>query len=68
MFRLFLPTIIRELLSSTKVTCALLIYGGDGVVAACLFMYPMFLGMSCRSSSCLSVVPSVLSGMSLATA
>ena len=45
MFRLLLPTIIREPQSSTKVTNVFHIYGGNGMVTACLFMYPMFLDM-----------------------
>ena len=43
MFRLLLPTIIREPLGSTKVTCVFYIYSENGMVTACRFMYPMFL-------------------------
>jgi len=42
MFRLLLPTIIREPQGSTKVTYVFYIYGGNGMVTACRFMYPMF--------------------------
>jgi len=45
MFRLLLPTIIREPQGSTKVTYVFYIYGGNGMVTACRFMYPMFLDM-----------------------
>jgi len=45
MFRLLLPTIIREPQGSTKVTYVFYIYGENGMVTACRFMYPMFLVM-----------------------
>jgi len=45
MFRLFLPTIIRELRSLTKVTLVIYIYNGNGMMAACRLMYAMFLDM-----------------------
>ena len=43
MFRLFLPTIIRELSSLTKVTLVIYVYDGNGMMAACLLLYAMFL-------------------------
>jgi len=45
MFRLLLPTIIREPQGSTKVTYVFYFYGENGMVTACCFMYPMFLDM-----------------------
>jgi len=46
MFRLLLPTIIREPQGSTKVTYVFCIYGENGMVTtACRFMYPMVLDM-----------------------
>ena len=36
MFRLFLPTIIRELRSLTKVTLVIYVYDVNGMMAACL--------------------------------
>jgi len=42
MFRLLLPTIIREPQGSTKVTYVFYICGENGMVTACRFMYPMF--------------------------
>ena len=45
MFRLLLPTIIREPQRSTKVTYVFYIYGKNGMVTACRFMYPMVLDM-----------------------
>jgi len=41
MFRLFLPTIIRELRSWTKVTLVIFVYDGNGMMAACRLMYAM---------------------------
>jgi len=46
MFRLFLPTIIRELHSLTKVTLVIFVYDGNGMMAACRLMYTMFLDMA----------------------
>jgi len=45
MFRLLLPTIIREPQGSTEVTYVFYIYCENGMVTACRFMYPMFLDM-----------------------
>ena len=45
MFRLFLPTIIRELRSLTKVTLVIHVYDGNGMMAACRLMYAMVLDM-----------------------
>jgi len=46
MFQSFLPTIIRELRSLTKViTLVINIYDGYVMMAACLLMYAMFLDM-----------------------
>jgi len=45
MFRLFLPTIIRELRSLTKVTLVIYVYDGNGMMAECRLMYAMFLDM-----------------------
>ena len=45
MFRLCLPTIIRELRSLTKVTLVIYIYNGNGMMAACRLMYTMVLDM-----------------------
>jgi len=43
MFRLLFSTIIREpQISSTKVTYVRCIYGDNGVVTACRFMWLMF--------------------------
>ena len=36
MFRLFIPNIIRELRSLTKVTLVIFVYDGNGMMAACL--------------------------------
>jgi len=43
MFQLFLPTIIRELRSLTKVTIVIFVYDGNGIMTACRLMYVMFL-------------------------
>ena len=45
MFRLFLPTIMRELRSLTKVTLVIYVYDGNGMMAACRLIYAMFLDM-----------------------
>ena len=45
MFRLFLPPIIRELRSLTKVTLVIFVYDGNGMMAACRLLYAMFLDM-----------------------
>jgi len=45
MFRLFLPTIIRELRSLTKVTLVIYVYDGNGMMAACLLLYMMVCDM-----------------------
>jgi len=45
MFRLCLPTIIRELRSLTKVTLVIYIYDVKGMMAACRVLYTMVLDM-----------------------
>jgi len=45
MFRLFLPTIIRDLRSLTKVTLVIYVYDVNGMMAACRLMYAMVLVM-----------------------
>jgi len=43
MFQLFLPTIIRELRSLTKVTLVIYVYDVNGMMAACRLLYTMVL-------------------------
>jgi len=43
MFRLFLPTVIRELRSLTKVILVIYVYDVNGMVAACRLLYTMVL-------------------------
>jgi len=43
MFRLFLPTIIRELCSLTKVIPVIYVYDVNGMMAACRLLYTMVL-------------------------
>jgi len=43
MFRLFLPTIIRELRSLIKVTLVIYVYDVNGMMAACRLLYTMVL-------------------------
>jgi len=43
MFRLFLPTIIRELRSLTKVILVIYVYDVNGMMAACRLLYTMVL-------------------------
>jgi len=45
MFRLFLPAIIRELRSLTKVILVIYVYDVNGMMAACRLMYTMVLDM-----------------------
>jgi len=56
MFRLFIPTIIRELRSLTKVTLVIFVYDGNGMMAACRLIYAMW---CCLSSPCPSLAASV---------
>ena len=43
MFQLFLPTIIRQLRSLTKVTLVIYVYDVNGMMAACRLLYTMVL-------------------------